>query len=40
MGCLLILDMENLFGKYDEPSEKFLYQLNLAISFVRTHIYY
>ena len=37
MDGLLILVMENLFGKYDEPSEKFLYQLNLAISFVRTH---
>ena len=34
---LQILLMENLFGKYDEPSEKFLYQLSLTISYVRTH---
>ena len=34
---LLIILMENLFGKYNEPSEKFLYQLNLTISYVRTH---
>jgi len=34
---LLILLMENLFGNHDKPSEKFLYQLNLTISYVRTH---
>ncbi|MBG6188472.1 hypothetical protein [Flavobacterium sp. CAN_S2] len=33
----LILVMENLFGKYDDASEKFLYQLNLTISYIRTH---
>jgi hypothetical protein len=33
----LILVMENLFGKYDDASEKFLYQLNLTVSYIRTH---
>ena len=34
---LLVIVMETLLGKYDEPSDKFIYQLNLAISYVRTH---
>ena len=34
---LIILIMDNVFGKYDKPSEKFLYQLNLTVSYVRTH---
>ena len=34
---LIILIMDNVFGKYDDPSEKFLYQLNLTVSYVRTH---
>lgn len=33
----LILVMENLFGKYDDASEKFVYQLNLTVSYIRTH---
>ena len=33
----LILVMENLFGKYDGATEKFLYQLNLTVSYIRTH---
>ena len=33
----LILIMENLFGKYDDASEKLLYQLNLTVSYIRTH---
>jgi hypothetical protein len=33
----LILIIENLFGKYDNASEEFRYQLNLTISYLRTH---
>lgn len=33
----LILVMENLFGNYDDASEKLIYQLNLTVSYIRTH---
>lgn len=33
----LVLVMENLFGKYEDASEKFTYQLNLTVSYIRTH---
>ena len=37
MDGLLVLVIKNLIGKYEKPSEKFEYQLDLTISYVRTH---